>query len=188
MISAFVLGPADCWYVSSTTVLLLYYYSTTNALLYGSVGRTKKSSTWKVFSVGILEWSWLGFEYFGRAQTPPPKQLQVLLQPRTVPLLHHCCTTTVILQYHYFTITVLPQYYYCTSVLLLYCYCTTTVLLLYYCTTVLLYYYCTTTVVFHFLLYYTPLHRTRPQTWSIVEGRECRLEAKVFKMTGFQSR
>ena len=147
MISAFVLGPADCWYVSSTTVLLLYYYSTTNALLYGSVGRTKKSSTWKVFSVGILEWSWLGFEYFGRAQTPhPPKQLQVLLQPRTVPLLHHCCTTTVILQYHYFTITVLPQYYYCTSVLLLYCYCTTTVLLLYYCTTVLLY-YCTTTAL-----------------------------------------
>ena len=51
-----------------------------------------------------------------------------------------------------------------------YGYGTTVLLPYYYGTTVLLLYYCTT---------------TRGQTWSIVEGRECRLEGKVFKMKGF---
>ena len=92
----------------------------------------------------------------------PAKQLQVLLHPRTVPLLYYYCNTTVLPLYYYRHTAVLLHY--CnTIVLLLYYYCTTTVLLRYY----YYYYYCTTTVL---LLYYTPLHRTRPQTWSIVEG------------------
>ena len=133
----------------------------------------------------MLEWSWLGFEFFGRAQPRPPKQLQVLLQPRTVPLLHHCCTTTVILQYHYFTITVLPQYYYCTSVLLLYCYCTTTVLLLYYCTT--------TALLLHYFIFFccTTHHCTVPglrrgRLWrgGSVGWRQKSSEWKVFSFGG----
>ena len=74
----------------------------------------------------------------------------------------------------YCTTTALLLYYYCnTTVLLLYYYCTTTVLLLYFCTTVvlLLYYYGTATPY---------------QASDVVDcGGECRLEAKVFKMTGF---
>ena len=110
-----------------------------------------------------------------------PSQLLYLF----VPLLHYYCTTIVILLYYYFTITVLPLYYYCTSVLLLYCCCTTAALLLYYCTTVLpLNYYCTITCTI--LLYYTPLHRARPQTWSIVEGsvgwREKSSKWRVFSL------
>ena len=145
---------------------------TTSALLYGSVGWTKKSSTWKVFSVGILEWSWLGF---GILVVPnPAKQLQVLLHPRTVPLLYYYCNTTVLPLYYYRHTAVLLHY--CnTIVLLLYYYCTTTVLLL---LLLLLYYYCTTTV----------LHTTAPhQASDVVDcGGEYRLEGKVFRVKGFQ--
>ena len=91
----------------------------------------------------------------------------------------HYCTTTVLLLYYYCTTTVLLLHY-CTAMVLLYDFCTTTVLLrCYYCTTtVLLLYYCTTTV----------LHTTAPhQASNVVDcGGECRLEAKVFRVKGFQ--
>ena len=62
------------------------------------------------------------------------------------------------------------HYYYTTA--LLYYYCTTVLLLHYYCTiTVLLYYYCTTA-------------QHQASDFVDCEG-ECRLEGKVFKMTGF---
>eukprot|EP01071_Lankesteria_metandrocarpae_P001836 Lankesteria_metandrocarpae@DN1919_c0_g1_i1.p1 len=49
----------------------------------------------------------------------------------------HCCTTTVLLHYHY------------TAALPLYC-CTTTILLHYHCTAALPLYCCTTTVLLHY--------------------------------------
>ena len=116
----------------------------------------------------------------------PAKQLQVLLHPRTVPLLYYYCNTTVLPLYyyrhtavllHYCNTIVLLLYYYCTTiVLLLYYYCTTTVLLL--LLLLLLYYYCTTTV----------LHTTAPhQASDVVDcGGEYRLEGKVFRVKGFQ--
>ena len=104
---------------------------TTSALPYGSVGWTKKSSKAKVFNFGIVP--------------KTAKQLQVLLHPRTVPLLYYYCTTTVLLLYYYCNTTVLPLYYYRHTTVLLH-YCNIIVLLYYYCTTIvlLLYYYCTT--------------------------------------------
>ena len=96
---------------------------------------------------------------FGR---PPnlARQLHVPLDPRTGLLLQYYCTTTVL------------QYCYCTILLLPYYYCTTTVLLLYY----YMYYYCTV------------LHTTAPyQASDVVDcGGECRLDAKAFKIKGFQ--
>ena len=110
------------------------------------------------------------------------RQTTVLLYCCTAVLLYYC--TTVLLHYcttmYYCTIVL---WYYCTIVLLYYC----TIVLLYYCTIVLSYYYCTTTVL---LLYYctTVLHAAAPhQASDVVDcGGGCRLEAKAFKMKGFQ--